>query len=182
MTAPLQRLKHVHDATSSSPKLQAPQCLACLHQLYDKSESNTFKNPLVQPFDNGMELPTPPFEWTVAHEAEDWQWLLADHGVVTVGGQQFEYAYTSLALQEDTILTAQWLRAQGLDEAPKRAAVLLWPLLPQQGCPHNYVEAFNRGSNEALDLLFCSWCPAQTQVRVTTSAGAWTAPKGAKYS
>ena len=184
MTAPLQRLKHVHDATSSAPELQAPQRQAqalTRYQLYDESLSNSIKNPLVQPFDNGMQR-TPPFKWTVAHEAEGWQWLRDDHGVVVVGGQQFEYAYTLLALREDAILTAQWLQAEGFDEAPQRAAVLLRPLLPQQGCPHNYVEAFNRGSNEALDLLFCSWCPAQTRARVTTRAWAWTAPAGAKYS
>ena len=87
-----------------APLESPPQRLARLHQLYDESEINAIKSPLVQPFNNGME-PTAPFEWTVAHEAEGWQWLRADHGIVTVGGQQFEYAYTPLALREDAILT-----------------------------------------------------------------------------
>ena len=66
-----------------APPESPPQRLARLHQLYDESEINPIKNPLVQPFNNGME-PTAPFEWTVAHEAEGCQWLRTDHGIVTV--------------------------------------------------------------------------------------------------
>ena len=164
---------------------------------FDESRANPQPSPLGQPFDSGFDvLLAHECFWPEAHEAERWQWLSEDAGVVSLqlpegGSIRFEYAYTALVQVEDRVLTERMLQQHGLPLAPDRAAVLLRPLDSLKSLrvgimwyaeTADYTEAFNRGCNEALQLVQCSWCPGHRCARVTMSANAHTALEGAVYS
>ena len=167
------------------------------YRRFDDSRDNPQPSPLGRRIDSGGDvLLSSECFWPEAHEAERWQWLSDLAGVVSLqlpegGCIRFEYAYTPLVLVEDRVLTDRLLQQHGLPLAPDRAAVLLRPLDDLRALKFgimwyaetsDYTEAFNRGCNESLQLLHCSWCPGHRCARVTVRVNAHTAPEGARYS
>ena len=189
-------------ATVAEPVLMTAAELALMRQLvqlyrlFDESRDNPEPSPLGHPFDSGVDvlLGSECF-WPEAHQSERWQWLSELAGVVSLqlpegGFIRFEYAYTPLVQVEDRVLTDRMLQQHGLPLAPDRAAVLLRPLDCLKSLRFGimwyvetayYTEAFNRGCNEALQLVQCSWCPGHRCARVTLRSNAHTAPEGAHY-
>ena len=183
--------------TSTASELALTRKLVQHYRRFDESRDNPEPSPLGHPFDSGVDvlLGSECF-WPEAHQSERWQWLSELAGVVSLqlpegGFIRFEYAYTPLVQVEDRVLTDRMLQQHGLPLAPDRAAVLLRPLDCLESLRFGimwyvetayYTEAFNRGCNEALQLVQCSWCPGHRCARVTMRSNAHTAPEVAHYS
>ena len=193
------RLSRLHEP-AEEPDLEHALMTKLLahYRRFDESPDNPYPSPLGTPLDRGFNtLKANECFWSEAHEAERWEWLNHNEGHVILKSLEgdislrFQYAYTCLVLVEEPVLTARVLQEHDLPLAPDRAAVLLRPLdslrqlrkdIMWYAETPDYTEAFNRGCNDAQQLVWCSWCPGHRCARVMLRINATTAPAGARYS